>query len=75
MLRNSVRICGSLLETELPLLLGCWWSLLRSLRPQLLAGRRLVFLNDLVRNLVQYRVLVLALDPNNDSQQNASSKT
>jgi hypothetical protein len=47
---------------------------LRSLRPQLLAGGSLIFLNDLVRNLVQYGVLVLALDSNNASQQNASQR-
>src|SRR5271154_286274 len=36
------------------------WLFVLSLRPQLLAGGGLVFLNDLVGNLVQYRVLILS---------------
>jgi len=34
----------------------------------------LIFLNDLVRNLVKYWVLVLALDSNNTSQQQAAQR-
>ena len=43
--------------------------MLRSLRPQLLAARILVFLNGLVGYLIQNRVLVLTLYSNNTGQQ------
>src|SRR6202007_741644 len=50
------------------LFLRRWWLFVRFLLPQLLAGGALVFLNDLVGHLVQYRVLILSVCSTTKSQ-------
>jgi hypothetical protein len=75
LLRNSVRDLWIAVQKLYCLrFCGCRGRMLRSLCPQLLAGRCLVFLNNLVGNLVQNRVLVLTLYSNNTGQQYATQR-
>jgi len=53
---------------------GCRGRMLLSLRPQLLAGCGLVFLNNLVGRLVQNRMLFLTLYLNNTGQQQTAQE-